>query len=149
MSAPPDPREIYHRAEEEGRRRLAMPPLEKTSTGFIAGVTIVFGIVALAMADELARPRLGTGLAHLAGALAFGIGVVFVVVGRSELFTENFFGPVAAVIHRNNRSAWIRLGRLWAVVLVLNFVGGAVMAAIFSVEGTLPRSAPRPRGSSP
>ncbi|MGK5448902.1 formate/nitrite transporter family protein [Streptomyces radiopugnans] len=135
------PPEIYHRAEEEGERRLAMPLLEKISTGFIAGITIVFGIVALAMASELAEPRLGAALAQLIGALAFGIGVVFVVVGRSELFTENFFGPVAAAIGQRGRSVWIRLGRLWAVVLVLNFAGGAVMAAIFSVEGTLPAGA--------
>ncbi|MCX2924439.1 formate/nitrite transporter family protein [Streptomyces sp. NEAU-W12] len=141
MAQPPAPQEIYRRAEEEGERRLAMPLLEKTSTGFIAGITIVFGIVAFAMAEELARPRLGSALAHLIGALAFGIGVVFVVVGRSELFTENFFGPVAAAIGRHQRSAWIQLGRLWGVVLVLNLVGGAVMAAIFSVEGTLPTGA--------
>lgn len=141
MAKPPDPGEIYHRATEEGERRLAMPLLEKTSTGFIAGITIVFGIVALAMASELAEPRLGSALAQLIGALAFGIGVVFVVVGRSELFTENFFDPVAAAIDRHQRSAWIQLGRLWVVVLVLNLLGGAVMAAIFSVEGTLPAGA--------
>ncbi|MDK1349146.1 formate/nitrite transporter family protein [Streptomyces sp. 378] len=64
--------------------------------------------------------------------------MVFVVVGLSELFTENLFGPTTAVIDRHQRSAWIQPGRLWAVVLVLNLVGGAVMAAIFSVEGTLP-----------
>ncbi|MFW6720469.1 formate/nitrite transporter family protein [Streptomyces sp. MAR4 CNY-716] len=83
MAQPPAPLEIYRRAEEEGERRLAMPLLEKTSTGFIAGITVVFGIVAFAMAEELARPRLGSALAHVIGALAFGIGVVFVVVGRS------------------------------------------------------------------
>lgn len=35
----------------EGRRRLSMPLLEQTATGFIAGVTIVFGPVAAAI-DE-------------------------------------------------------------------------------------------------
>jgi Formate/nitrite transporter len=56
----------------------------------------------------------GSGPAKLIGALAFGIGLVFLVIGRSELFTENFFGPVAAAIDRRQGSAWVRLVRLWA-----------------------------------
>ncbi|MFI7584065.1 formate/nitrite transporter family protein [Kocuria sp. M1N1S27] len=140
MSAP-DPDQIYDRSKKEGARRLFMPPLEQVSTGFIAGVTIVFGIVALSMAEELVAPALGAGPGKLAGALAFGTGVVFLVIGRSELFTENFFDPVAAAIDRRGSSVWFRLGRLWILVLVLNLVGGAVMAAIFTVEGALPSGA--------
>lgn len=45
----PAAREIYDRAKRECGRRLDMPVLEQLSTGLIAGVTIVFGIVALAM----------------------------------------------------------------------------------------------------
>lgn len=141
MAVAPSPEEIYHRAEEEGERRLSMSLLEEVSTGFIAGVTIVFGVVALGMAEELVGPALGEGPGKLAGALAFAIGVVFLVVGRSELFTENFFDPVAKAIDERRRRVWLRLLRLWGVVLVLNFLGGTVMALIFSVEGTLPAGA--------
>jgi formate/nitrite transporter FocA (FNT family) len=35
------------------------------------------------------------------GSLTFGIGFVFLTVGRSELFTENFLIPVAAVLSRH------------------------------------------------
>ncbi|MGN7251461.1 MULTISPECIES: formate/nitrite transporter family protein [unclassified Arthrobacter] len=101
----PAPNEIYDRAKREGGRRLDMPALEQVSTGFIAGVTIVFGIVAMAMARELIAPALGTGPGKLAGALAFGLGLVFLVIGRSELFTENFFDPVATAIERRRGSA--------------------------------------------
>ncbi len=141
MTVAPDPSDIYERAKAEGERRLAMPLLEQVSTGFIAGVTIVFGVVALGMARELVEPVLGAGPGKLAGALAFAIGVVFLVVGRSELFTENFFDPVAAAIDRRQRSSSFLLVRLWTVVLLLNLVGGAVMAAIFAVEGALPAGA--------
>ncbi len=141
MSEAPDPQDIYGRAKREGERRLSMPLLEQAASGFIAGVTIVFGIIALAMVRELVEPRLGVELAELAGALGFGIGLVFLVVGRSELFTENFFDPVATAIDRRGRVAWLQLGRLWIVVLALNLVGGAVIAAVFVVEGTLPPGA--------
>lgn len=46
-SIAPDPAEIFHRAVEEGERRLDQSLLEPVSTSFIAGFTIVFGIVAL------------------------------------------------------------------------------------------------------
>lgn len=41
--------------------------------------------------EALVAPDLGAGVGQVIGALGFGIGVVFLVVGRTELFTENFF----------------------------------------------------------
>ncbi|SCL14286.1 Formate/nitrite transporter FocA, FNT family [Micromonospora nigra] len=141
MAQAPRPEDVYASARTEGERRLSMSALEQASTGFIAGVTIVFGIVALGMVRELVAPDFADGVGQLVGALAFGIGLVFVVVGRTELFTENFFDPVAAALHRRRPAAIWQLVRLWTLVLVLNFVGGAVMAAVFTVEGTLPAGA--------
>lgn len=141
MSVAPGPVQIYERAEEEGRRRMAMPLLEQTSTAFIAGVTIVFGIVALGVVEALVRPELGTGLASLFGALAFGIGVVFLVTGRSELFSENFFDPVAVAIEERGAAVWGQLARLWFWTFVLNLVGGAILIGLLTVEGALPTGA--------
>ena len=143
MAVAPTPDEIYDRAEDEGQRRLSMPPLEQVATGFIAGVTVVFGIAALGVVVALVEPSLGRGVADLAGALAFGIGVVFLVVGRSELFTENFFDPVAAAIDQERRSGFGPLGRLWVTTLLLNLVGGAVLVGVLSVPGALPDGAPQ------
>ena len=141
MAVAPSPNEIFERATEEGRRRLNMPGLEQVATGFIAGVTIVFGIIALGVAEGLAKPHLGDGVAAIIGALAFGVGVVFLIVGRTELFTENFFDPVAVALQEEERSVWGRLGRLWVTILVLNLVGGAILAGIMSVPGALPTGA--------
>lgn len=136
MPIAPTPEEIYQRAKTEGHRRLFMPPLEQVATSFIAGVTIVFGIVALGVVEALIEPDLGSGTARVAGALAFGTGVVFLVVGRTELFSENFFHPVATAIEGSR--LWGRLGRLWVTTLALNLVGGAVLVAVLTVQGALP-----------
>ncbi len=138
MAVVPDPDEIYRRAEREGQRRLSMPLLGKVATGFIAGVTIVLGMVALAVTAALVEPSFGPELASLAGALAFGIGLVLVVVGRTELFSENLFDPVAAAIAQGGAAVWGKLLGLWISVLVLNMVGGAVLLAVMLVEGALP-----------
>lgn len=142
MSVAPSPEAVYDRAKEEGRRRLEMPLLEQIATGFIAGVTIIFGIVALGVVDALIAPDLGAGVATVLGAAAFGIGVVFLVVGRSELFSENFFDPVAAAIDEGGAAVWGRLARLSIAILVLNLVGGALVVALLTVPGALPEGSP-------
>lgn len=147
MAAAPSPAEIYRRAEDEGRRRLSMSLLEQATTAFIAGVTIVFGIVALGVIEARVAPELGSGLGRLVGAFGLGIGLVLLIVGRTELFSENFFGPVAASIEDRDRAPWGPLTRLWAVTLVLNLVGGAVLLAILTVEGALPSGAPHALGA--
>ena len=141
MSTAPTPDRIYQRSVDEGRRRLGLSPLDQVSTAFIAGVTIVFGIVALGVVEGLVQPAFGAGAGRLAGALAFGIGVVFLVVGRSELFTEDFFDPVAAAIEDSDRGRWARLLRLWVLTLLLNLVGGGLLVALLTVDGALPAEA--------
>jgi formate-nitrite transporter family protein len=142
MSDASDPTEIYDRAKAEGRRRLGMPPLEQSAGAFIAGITIVFGIVAQGIAEAQVEPAFGTGPARLAGALAFGIGFIFLVVGRTELFSEDFFDPVAAALDPDGGVRRSSLAKLWSLVLVFNLIGAAVMAAIFVVPQALPTGAP-------
>jgi formate/nitrite transporter FocA (FNT family) len=138
VATPPDPAEIYERAEREGRRRLSMSMLEQTTTAFMAGITIVFGIAAMSAVESLATPRFGADLAGLLGAIGFAIGLVFLIVGRTELFTESFFGPVAAAIDDDGSSGWKLLARLWLVTLVFNMIGGVVLVAVLTVDGALP-----------
>ncbi|MFC6824631.1 formate/nitrite transporter family protein [Halopelagius fulvigenes] len=139
MPVAPDPSEIFERAVEEGERRLDQPMLELVSTSFIAGFTVVFGIVALGIVHAFVEPQFGK-IATIAGALAFGVSLVFLVVGRAELFNENFYDPVAKAV---DADSWMvsKLLRLWSVTFAVNLVGGVLMAYIFSVHGVLPKGA--------
>lgn len=89
MSVAPRPKEAFDRAVEEGERRLDQSMLELLSTGFIAGLTIIFGMGALGTVEALLSEA-SHGIRRFAGALAFGLGVVFLVGGRAELFTETY-----------------------------------------------------------
>ena len=137
MAVAPTPSEIFDRAVKEGERRLDQSLLELVSTGFIAGFTVVFGIVALGIAHAMVEPQL-SGIARLAGALSFAIGIVFLIVGRAELFAENFFDPTATAYERREPKLLFRIFRLWSVTLALNFVGGVLLALVVSVHGVLP-----------
>src|SRR5205814_10252337 len=96
----PQPEEIYERTKEEGERRLERPVLELVSTALAAGFDVVAGVVVLALLSAQLRHRFGIEAAHVFGAIGFGIGFVFIVVGRGELFTENFRVPIAGLGRR-------------------------------------------------
>jgi formate/nitrite transporter FocA (FNT family) len=130
------PDEIYERTRDEGRRRLSRPVLELAATALVGGFDVAFGVAAYALAAGAVAARGSSATATLVGSAAFGIGFVFVVVGRSELFTENFLVPIAGLEGRN-RQSWLKLGELWVATLVLNLVGGAVLALILTSNGVL------------
>jgi len=133
----PQPEDIYRRTKVEGERRLERPLLEMVSTALAAGFDIVAGVVALALVSDSLAARFGARPAHLAGSLAFGVGFVFLVVGRGELFTENFLVPIAGLDHRRGRS-WLGLARLWITSPVFNVLGGLVMILLLTVHRVLP-----------
>jgi formate-nitrite transporter family protein len=143
MPVAPTPVEIHRRAVSEGERRLSASALELVATGFNAGFTIVFGIAALGIVHGLVEPTFGATVAKLAGAAGFGVGLLFLVVSRAELFTENFFDPVATAFDRREQGHVLKLVRLWAVVLALNLIGGAILVLILSVDGVLPPGSER------
>jgi formate/nitrite transporter FocA (FNT family) len=140
MAVAPDPSEIFQRAAQEGERRLDQSILELVSNSFIAGFTVVFGIVALGIVEAYVPERYG-GLAAIAGALAFGVALVFLIVGRTELFNENFFDPVAAIVRRSDSWSLGPLFRLWSLTFAFNLVGGGLFSLVFAVDGALPPGA--------
>jgi len=135
-----EPDEIYERTRDEGRRRLSRPVLELAATAAVGGFDVAFGVAALALAGAAISGRFGDGAGDVAGAAAFGIGFVFVVVGRSELFTENFLVPITGMDH-GSRGSWLKLGELWVVSLALNVVGGLLLALILSSHDVLQEGA--------
>jgi formate/nitrite transporter FocA (FNT family) len=139
MTSAREPEEIYKATREEGRRRLSRPVPELASTALVGGFDVAFGVAAYALAANAVDGKAG----HLVGSIAFGIGFVFIVVGRSELFTENFLIPVAG-LERGNPGSWLKLGELWLFALVLNIVGGVLLTIILTSEGVLRTSADRP-----
>lgn len=136
MPVAPNPSTIFDRAAEEGQRRIDQTLLELTATSFIAGFTIVFGIVALGLTRAALESQTGE-IGKVAGALAFGVGLVFLNVGRAELFNENFFDPTADAFKRRDPGALPSILRLWAITFVLNLIGGGLFALVFAVEGML------------
>src|SRR4051794_30742006 len=137
----PEPEEIYERTREEGARRLERPILEVISTALAAGFDIIAGVVALVLVEAQLEHVMGTHAAHFVGSIAFGIGFVFLIVGRGELFTENFLVPIAGLENRGGGGGrtWGGLLRLWGLSPIFNVIGGTVIIFIVTAHGVLPK----------
>ena len=129
------PREIWDDSLDEGERRLARDVPALAATGFAGGVDVFFSVLLLAIASGALHEVMPEATAHVLASLTFGVGFVFITLGRAELFTENFLVPVAAAVAR--RGTFASLLRMWGVTMVVNFAGLALFAAIFSVDGVL------------
>jgi formate/nitrite transporter FocA (FNT family) len=133
-----NPSEIWDRSVEEGERRMGRSVMGLLATGLVGGIDIMLGILALAVTTGALVLVMPAETAHLIGSLGFGIGLVFLLIGRSELFTENFMVPVSATIY--GRGSTKQLLRLWGGTLVGNLLGLTLLALIMSRAGLVPPS---------
>ncbi len=107
--------EHFDRIVEEGAQRLARSWSSMLVTGTFGGMEIGVGVMAyLAVMHETHS--------HLLAGLAFGIGMIALLLAKSELFTEGFLVPIAAVAAKE--ASVRQLLRLWGTTLVMNLVGG-------------------------
>jgi formate/nitrite transporter FocA (FNT family) len=110
--------DAFTRMVSEGTQRLHRDVREILVTGFFGGTEVALGVLAyLAVLNATHQPL-------LAG-LAFSIGFLALLLGRSELFTEGFLVPVTTVAAK--RASLRQLFTLWGGTLVANLVGGFVI----------------------
>ncbi len=112
---------MFRQSVDEGRARLDRSWADLLATGLVGGIDVSLGVLALLVVEE------ATGSPML-GSLAFVIGFIALTLGKSELFTENFLVPVAAVVAR--KSSVGSLLRLWVGTAVMNLVAGWLFAWI-------------------
>ena len=127
--------EIFKIAVKRGVIRLNRAWFEVLISGFVAGMNVAFGALAAAAVAGAVVASFGEQtemFGNVLGALVFPIGFVFVVVGRSELFTENFLVPTASIIAK--KAPFSSLCRLWCLTLIGNLIGAVAVATMASLE---------------
>lgn len=109
--------EAFDRIVEEGAQRLSRSWTTVLVTGTFGGLEVGVGIMAyLAVMHETHN--------YLLAGLAFGIGMIALLLAKSELFTEGFLVPITAVVAKE--ASVRQLLKLWGGTLVMNLVGGWV-----------------------
>lgn len=131
------PQKSYHTILEQHVTQ-AQEELERPAGGLLlsslsAGLDLGFGPFLMAVVLTLSGGIWPAAITKIILAAGYAVGFVFVVLGRSALFTEQTTSAVLPVLAR--RASLAQLGRLWSLVLVGNVVGGMVFALIFSTLG--------------
>ena len=118
----------------QGLSELQRPTTGLSLSALSAGLDIGFGPLLMAVILTTAGVA-GTGelAMQLLLAIAYGVGFILVVLGRSELFTEHTTLAVLPVL--DGRASVRKLARLWGIVYVANIVGAVLFSALIVVIG--------------
>jgi formate/nitrite transporter FocA (FNT family) len=134
MSAPRTP-VIYEVVRRLGEDEMARPATSLWWSGVAAGLSISFSLLAQAileahLPDAPWRP--------LVSSFGYCVGFLMVVLGNQQLFTESTITVVLPVFKDISwKNIW-RMGRLWTIVLIANFVGTFFAAMFCTFTPVLP-----------
>lgn len=96
-----------------------------------AGLEVGFSVFLMAAIFTLFNGIIHPSYLHVLIALAYPLGFIFVVIGRSELFTEHTTLAVIPVLNKNATLKSLLI--LWGVVYAGNLLGGYLFGYILSI----------------
>jgi formate/nitrite transporter FocA (FNT family) len=107
--------------------------IDRETTGLFlsslsAGLEIGFGPLLMAVVLTLSTTGYGNLGTELLIASAYAVGFIFVILGRSELFTEHTTLAVMPII--DGKSTVKELARLWEIVYIGNILGGILFTGL-------------------
>lgn len=117
----------------QGLGELRRPAPGLLLSGFSAGLDIGFSVLLMAAVLTLLDPSASPLFRSFLLGNAYTLGFIFVILGRSELFTEHTALAVFPVLQ--GRASLGQLGRLWGLVYAANLVGAAIFAGFAVLLG--------------
>jgi formate/nitrite transporter FocA (FNT family) len=129
----PSAEDIYKQVAKNAQEELKRSSVSLAISGLTGG--IFMGLSALGVGVILAHLGGGPG-AYVVSRMFYPLGFIVVILGRSQLFTENTLYPVALVL-TEPQQIWNTM-RLWATVLPANVVGAFVFAMLAGLTRAIP-----------
>ena len=123
--------EILHEEIVTALGELRRPLRGLSFSGLSAGLDIGFSVLLMAVAHDLLVGEVPDGVLEVVMANMYSVGFLFVIVGRSELFTEHTTLATLPVLA--GRATLRQLARLWAVVYSFNLIGAALFAGFVTL----------------
>ncbi|WP_238368380.1 formate/nitrite transporter family protein [Mesobacterium pallidum] len=126
---------VYGIIHEEGIEELARPLSSLWWSGVAAGLAITASVVAEGVLhgifnDHPYRPAIEN--------LGYTVGFVIVILGRFQLFTENTLTVILPLLVKRSGTMLLAIARLWAIVLLANFVGTFLAMGFALWGGAIP-----------
>jgi formate/nitrite transporter FocA (FNT family) len=133
----PSAQDIYEQVANNARQELGRSSVSLAISGLTGGIFMGLSALgnAIAIALLTATGATPTKSILFVAKMFYPLGFIVVILGRSQLFTENTLYPVALVL-AERKHFWKTL-RLWGTVLPANVLGALAFAAIVSLTGAL------------
>src|SRR3954467_3241852 len=124
---------IYSQELEEGASAIEYPAGRLALSGFAAGLELGLSLLFVGIARSMATGVWSRPAVELLVATMSSFGFIAVILGRSELFTEQTTLAILPVL--SGKTSLMQVGRLWAIVYVTNLVGAALCASFIVFVG--------------
>jgi len=122
----------------EGQIKTGLAEHDRSNKGLFisalsAGLELGFTLFLSGLVLTLFSGVVHDSVLHVLLAFSYPIGFIFVVIGRSELFTEH---TTLAVIPVLNKQATAKsLLKVWGIIYIGNLIGGYIIGAVIAVLG--------------
>jgi formate/nitrite transporter FocA (FNT family) len=133
----PSAQDIYEQVANNARQELGRSTVSLAISGLAGGIFMGLSALGNAIAIALLTPHgaTPTNTVLFVAKMFYPLGFIVVILGRSQLFTENTLYPVALVLAE--RKHFWKTVRLWATVLPANVLGALAFAALASLTGAI------------
>ncbi len=128
----PTASQIYEQVSLNAKRELTRKTLPLALSGVVGGLTM--GLTGLSVSIMMAMVG-STPAGKVAALFFYPMGFMVVILGRSQLFTENTLYPVALMLAE--RRHYLATLRLWAIVFPANILGAFLFALLAAKSGAL------------
>jgi formate/nitrite transporter FocA (FNT family) len=120
--------EIHDNILEPAKKEMDRPAASLLWSALASGMVIGFSFLASSFAAHLVSEPYRTA----AAAAAYPLGFIFVVMARSELFTENTLDPVVPLLEQRNWETFQKMLRMWGLLLAGNLVGALIFGWVLA-----------------
>ena len=133
----PSAQDIYEQVANNARQELGRSGVSLAISGLAGGIFMGLSGLgnAIAIALLTAPGATPTNAVLFIAKMFYPLGFIVVILGRSQLFTENTLYPVALVL-AEKKHFWKTM-RLWGVVLPSNVLGALAFASIAGLTAAL------------
>jgi formate/nitrite transporter FocA (FNT family) len=128
----PTANQIFNQVAQNARRELSRTSTSLAISGIAGGLTM--GLTGLSVSILLSMVG-STPAGKVAAYFFYPLGFMVVILGRSQLFTENTLYPVALMLAEKRHL--LSTLRLWSVVFPANILGALLFALLAVKTGAL------------
>ena len=125
---PKEPYEIMVEQIDAGLKEYRRSNIGLFISSLSAGLEVGFSILVIGIIYTLFKTEISPGKLYLMMALVYPIGYIFVIIGRSELFTEHTV--LATIPVFNGKASFKSLVILWIIIYTGNLFGGYLFGTI-------------------